>query len=70
MPQATTLRLVRGSSDTRKVVSGSALSLVQHHASQMRRVHTLAASMAADADVLCEALRYFVIAPQRRSAAR
>ena len=67
MPQATKLRLVRGSTEHRAPVSGSALSMVQHHAFQMRRVHTLAAAMAADTDLLIEALRYFNVATPRRA---
>ncbi len=68
MPQATTLRLVRGRCEVRPRATGSALTMVQQHATHMRRIHTLARSMASDADVLVEALRYFIVAPPRRVA--
>ena len=57
MPQATTLRLVRGSCEARPRAAGSAsaLTMVQQHATHMRRIHTIASSMAADADILVEA---------------
>jgi hypothetical protein len=41
--------------------------MVQQHATHMRRVHVLASSMAADAELLLEALRYFVVTPPRRA---
>ena len=65
MPQATTLRLVRGSTD-RNPATASAYALINQHISQTTRLTSLASRVATDAEILSEALRYFTVAPQMR----
>ena len=64
MPQATTLRLHRGPARP-TLHSASAFALIQAHMTHVRTVHTIASRLAADAELLVEALRYFNLGKAR-----
>ena len=62
MPQATTLRLV-GGPDARVRRSASAHAIIKAHMTHVNEIHTISTRLAADAELLLEALRYFTVRP-------
>ena len=64
MPQATKLRLIRGGKD-RNAAPASPYTLLTQHIANTSRMSRLATSVAADTELLVEALRYFTVSPRR-----